>query len=1487
MTKKLLSALSALTLMAITIAVAAPVTDSAPARLRATKAPKSSVARYQSSTSPHMTRIASGQVEIPAPGSMPGGMRRVDGQDLDLRGCVTYSDNHRTPEGINRIPTTGDGTFSLLAADINASHGGVEVGGVYYAAYALSGLWGGKTPIIKAYDSETWQELTDYSVTPTIGMLATDVAYDPTTGKVYGCYYTDADDGTYEFATMDYATGTRTAICSMEQMNAMAVDGAGTLYGINMSGNLYKIDKGSGALTLVGSTGVRPNYVASAAIDPATGRMFWSVANDYSARLCEVNTTTGQASTVLYFANSEEITGMYFPAPKADPKAPAAVENPRAEFAYGSMSGNVCFTAPSTLFDGSAASGSLTYTVSVNNRQVATGTTQYGAEVSVPVTVTTTGMNDFTVVVSNTTGDSPKARFSAYIGTDTPKAPENITAAYADGTFTVTWNPVTSGVGGATFDASQITYTVKRIPGDVTVAEGISATTCTDAVPEPDQMTAYHYEVSAKCGDDVSAPGLSNDYTLGSMVPPYSNSFDNSDALTDWTVIDANGDGKLWEIYSQAASYGYTPSSGPSVDDWLITPAMRYEAGSNYTISFDVYVGNGSYPERLEVKYGNAPTAGAMTGVLLEPTTMTASSSAPQHYEFTFSPETSGKYYIGFHGMSDPDMFRLYLDNFSVSAPSKPDSPSPVSELTVTADPMGALQAEISFKAPDKTIDDTPLTQLTAIQVSRDGTPVKSFENPEIGGLITFTDAVPAKGTYTYSVVAMNGEILSTPVEQSVFIGVNAPGVVTSLKAVETANPGEVTLSWEAPLVDCDGLSLNPALVTYNVYELAGGELTLLTEGLAETTYTFRAIEADAPQQFKQWVVGAVTDGGISDGIPTAILPLGPAYTMPYAESFSNAETHHIHAYDLSGGGDWQLFVDEGGDIASQDEDGGFLGMYGNFFDENATIYTGKITLSGKNPTLLFWVFPMDTDDENRIEVSVVCGGQTTVLREFAVNTLPMPGAWNLVGLPLAEFAGKDVQIALKATTKAYTYTAIDNIRIQDVRDANMSLTRLQAPAKVDVKTPFALYVTVTNEGMAKAADYTVDLYRNGEKVASQNGPELESMATSTLLFTQSLDVLDEAEHTYRAEIIYDSDEVTDDNVSRDVTVILNLPGFPTVEGLKAERPEDGTEVTVSWNEPLLTATHDEMTEDFESGKPFAQEFEGWTFVDGDNLYVGAFGGIDIPGLSTGMNQLAWFLFDASHENMAGKPEVAAHSGDKYLASIYGISENSNNDWAISPMLPGTAQTISFFARSFDDERRESIQVLYSTGSLTTTDFIALGEPFEVPGTWTEFSFELPEGARYFAIRYCSAMMYMIGIDDVTFTPYNINADLEVTGYNVYRNRSLLTATPVSGLSFTDTGAPAGENTYAVTAVYDKGESVPEYTGVTVTALRDAVSGAVTVTAVDGGILVRGAAGEPITVYAPDGRTVLSVTGTEATFLPLPSGLYLVKAASTTAKIRL
>ena len=233
------------------------------------------------------------------------------------------------------------------------------------------------------------------------------------------------------------------------------------------------------------------------------------------------------------------------------------------------------------------------------------------------------------------------------------------------------------------------------------------------------------------------------------------------------------------------------------------------------------------------------------------------------------------------------------------------------------------------------------------------------------------------------------------------------------------------------------------------------------------------------------------------------------------------------------------------------------------------------------------------------------------------------------------------------------------------------------------------------------------------------------------------------------------------------------------------------------------------VTDDFESYDGFTTSAGEWTFVDGDDAEVGGFQGIDftVDGVNVIQSKQSFWVHDVTDATVWNQT-FAANSGSKYLAAMFLYRGGQADDWAISPMLSGNVQTISFYARSYSTEYPEAIEVLYSASGKSTADFVSVKSIAVVPGEWTEVTAELPAGAKYFAIRSCAADGFMLMIDDVTYeTNGGVPTDLSLIGYNIYRDGVKLNAEPVGETRYTDATATDGEHSYVVTVVYDKGES--------------------------------------------------------------------------------
>ncbi|MDY6319064.1 MAG: hypothetical protein SPL37_05960 [Prevotella sp.] len=232
------------------------------------------------------------------------------------------------------------------------------------------------------YDVEDWTKISSVEQWSS-SSLGLDLTYDPTTGKVFGVFpNTSYGSDHYVFGSVDYTKSYNnvTVIGNFEKNDtivALACNKDGHVYGINYDGTLYVINKESGQKTEVGQTGVDGStYLQSAAFDPKSGMLYWAATlKNGMSILYKIDPQTAVATPLFKFPDSQEVIGLYIPAPAADDKAPAYPTDLTANFVNANLNGAVRFTMPSKTYDGSdELTGSLTYYVVANNDTVAIGT---------------------------------------------------------------------------------------------------------------------------------------------------------------------------------------------------------------------------------------------------------------------------------------------------------------------------------------------------------------------------------------------------------------------------------------------------------------------------------------------------------------------------------------------------------------------------------------------------------------------------------------------------------------------------------------------------------------------------------------------------------------------------------------------------------------------------------------------------------------------------------------------------------------------------------------------------------------------------------------------------------------------------------------------------------------------------------------------------------------------------------------------------------
>lgn len=1429
---------------------------------------------------------------------------KSDAQLPDIIGSVIYSENEDRLPGVYQIPLSSEAAFDLKFEDLGASGGAVIQDGIYYQTSYMS-FWGMIIVECAGYDLSSGQQVY-YAEADDSCIASSGLAVDPLSGRNYGFFF-DIENELYNFGYIDFAeTPSVTPVASVsDYYSAIAIAADGTIYAVRnnydsdgetvASCTLCKINRTSGEATEVGELGLVSQYITSAVMDLASGRMFWTYSNDTDGGIAEINLSTGEASVICEFEDMDEVCGLAIDAPAASDAAPGECSDVNVIFLNGGLSGECSLKAPSLLFDGAQGSGALSVKVAVDGNVIASkDDVEWGAEVVLPLDMSEpgAGLYTFSVYAENEAGAGPKSHLrDIFVGVDTPAA-TSATLKYVNGNMELSWLPVSSAVNGGYIDLDNLSYTVKRADGSV-AAEGLTITSFSEPMAETESLTPVYYTVYAVAGNFTSAPAKSNVVMLGHINPPYTSDFYNNE-LEGFTVIDVDGDEATWKVYTNYVRCLYSDSNDKN--DWLISPPLLLEGGKSYLLSFDAWCEASMFPESLEVMWGDNNTAEAMTNKLLDNTDLSSYTSA-NHLQVAkyITPAEDGIYYIGWHATSEADMYYLNLSNFTIEDGVSAEAPGAVSNLVAKADADGALSVNVSFNAPDKTLSDNPLTSLDRVELYRGDSLVKTFSAPAPGEALSYLDALDAEGEVTYKVVAYNVAGAGVSESVSVFVGVYLPMAPTEATISRTSTDGEVIVNWTPVTHDVNGVAIAPDKVVYDLYKFEGYSRVAIATGLTATSYTAQLV-AQGNQDFVQCIVFARTAAGEGEGQVTDMIAVGTPYPgLQY--SFPEGEISDEYVWgiaDIVGEPAWSTYTDESG-IRAADGDNGFVGMKGDYLDDAGMLFTGLISLDKMmNPSLTFYVYNLIGDagaSTNTVKVLISAdGGEFSEVYSKNVNEICGENeGWYRVLVPLNDYAGKNIQVGLEAVVNMYAYTFFDNIKVGSMPDYDLEAKAIAAPANAYAGQNFNIYVDVANEGLLAAEDFEVQLFCEDILCQTLTGDNLASGQSKEFIFNYDMPIDRTAPVAFYAKVVYAADQLFTNNQTSVVRVNLVESKIPAPQNLRGESTPEG--VRLSWEHPDFNISPEPVTFDFEDGDAFSDTYGDWTFVDEDKSEVGGFQGIDLPGIETGVSKGSFWIWD--NDAVSVNASFEAHSGTHYLFALFRYDDGTVSDWAISPRLSGDAQTISFYARSYSEEYPEAIEVYTSSSDSELSSFsivegVANANP--VPQEWTLYTVEVPAGTNYFAIRSCATGSFMLMVDDVTFIPaYSISID-SLKGYDVYRDGVKLTAEPIADTEWLDSDIENDtEARYEVVAVYEHG-GVSAPVSVTVIYKNNSISlpdGQVKISAKDGKIVIENVDGVEVSVATASGTLIYRASGADRHEIPASSGLYIVSVGTKARTILL
>ncbi len=1365
------------------------------------------------------------------------------------------------------------------------------------------------------FDASTWQQLDRHVLTTTMANYVTAVAYDANADKMYAISW-NSDQSSHVVNEVDIETGALTPLQEIGReytYYTLSVDDDGNLYTIAGDAGLYRISLEDGGLTLIGyvdadiELGFKPMYLQSAVYDEVSGKIYWAAFNTYDSFLAEVDITTAKMTQIATFPYHEEVLGLSMNRIPAA-TAPAALADFAVDFAEnGGMQGTISCTAPTETYDGGTLSGNVTIEYRVDNETVHTATVAAGERCEYTHAFAE-GSHKVYAYVTNEQGEQgPINRLRIYAGVDVPGAVENLKLEIsASGMATLTWDVPSTGLNNGYYNPDELTYTITRNPGNNLVAEGHTGTSFSEQLGE--NIGNYYYNVTAYTNAGEGGTAQSNAVVYGThYTVPYLEDFEDRSVMDIFTVVDANNDQFYWfyernDNTDNAYMY-YTANNQANLpaNDWLITPPVRLEQGKVYELSFDSWVYDKAYPESLRVTMGTTNAPATQTNILLDLPSLTNSESMKRYA--TVTVEQTGDYYFGFQAYSAEDMWDLYLDNIAVEELGDLNVPQAVGNLKVTPGEKAALQATVSFNAPSLNFAGTPLASIDRIEIYKETAeePAHTINGATPGQSYSWTDNEAVQGFNAYTVIAYNASGRGARAQIEQMVGVDAPGQVRNLKIVPTGR-NSAHLTWEAPSeTGANGGYVPAEEVRYTIYRTdEHTRYEKIADDISELEFDDNAVDIIYHYQIEvQYDIVASTVGGDGEAVVTSVV-MGTPYSLPFAESLANLQLSSEPWINqvISGDFAWKATTDDLTlTVKPQDNDGGMFSFYSD--QENGAeevLITPYVTVSSAiQPVFSFWFYhdPNYAGQEHKVTMELMKQDGTTVpLKEVPLTSGDL-WEWTYYSVPLSDY--KDLQ-AFRIVMHGYSEVGgaqmlVDNLRIEDNCDYDLMLQSFSVPSNVQMGNQAQISATVANLGNEVAEGFSLELYKDDVLFMTQEANRFATInpgSSMTFTFTVDVNAWDGGKTpAYSVKVVYAPDQKPENNTMAAQRMSVAMSGFEGVDDL------DGTlmngVVQLDWTAVeagSLSLESETVTDGAEDYEDFSiAGFGNWTLYDGDGI-ESTYTVSNVPAYPNKYGAMAWQIWAPAELGLMGT--WAPHGGEKSFISWAAVDGNAspNDDWLISPRIKGGTDLDFYAAEGTNLYGPEKLQIMVSYSNNDPANFVKVKD-IEVNGfgEWEHFTVELPEGAQYFAIRYVSQMNFCVMLDDITYVTSDGSLP-QVIGYNVYRNGVKITETPITETTFTEPEPQLGTLEYAVSAVYEHGESAVSNVVSFRTDGIDELWASMKVWSESRNIWVSTESETLVEVYTVAGQKLAgeSVDGTWSLPVDMP-GVYIVKAGGKTGKV--
>lgn len=486
--------------------------------------------------------------------------------------------------------------------------------------------------------------------------------------------------------------------------------------------------------------------------------------------------------------------------------------------------------------------------------------------------------------------------------------------------------------------------------------------------------TTYDVYVRQDCG----AGSYSNNSTVVTFTTlcntislPYTENFDavTPPAVPNCSLVEDVNGSTTWATAAlnpnsapNSLTYSYnTPLPG---DDWWYTPGFNLTGGTSYRLTFSYRARLASFPEALEVKYGNGQNAGAMTSsAIFSNTNITNTTYSQATIDFT--PGSSGVYYIGFHNISLADQFDLHVDDIGLDVtPACPAPAQPTMSAITSNSAIATWAGAATYILEYGPTGYTPGTGATA---GAGGTLIDPAVSPQS---ITGLSGTTTYDLYVRQVCAGPSWSANSPVRTFTTLAAPPPNDEASGAILLTVGAGctgatytnvAATASANEPYPSCSGTKQSP--VWFSFVAPASGAVRVSTDVGSGPTFTdsklglFSGTDLVGYTDFQ--IISCDDDGGsvVGSGFLSVV----------YATGLTPGTTYYIAADR------YNSFTTNGTFCIAVDE------LNNSHLSTVTTCTTGQTPVSNSNTTYAGWAPLMDNSSRLIALVRNPAGGDVSL----------------------------------------------------------------------------------------------------------------------------------------------------------------------------------------------------------------------------------------------------------------------------------------------------------------------------------------------------------------------------------------------------------------------------------------------------------------------------------------------------------------------------